>query len=80
MSVLRRIRAIASKEVRQLRRDRLTLGMVIGIPLMQIVLFGYAINLDVRHLRAAVADQGDPVLAPAGAWTCRPARWSSWSR
>lgn len=57
MSVLRRVRAIASKEVRQLRRDRLTLGMVMGIPLMQIVLFGYAINLDVRHLRAAVSDQ-----------------------
>lgn len=57
MSVLRRIRAIGSKEVRQLRRDRLTLGMVIGIPLMQIMLFGYAINLDVRGLRAAVADQ-----------------------
>jgi ABC-2 type transport system permease protein len=59
MSILRRIRAIAGKEVRQLRRDRLTLGMVMGIPLMQIVLFGYAINLDVRHLRAAVADQAD---------------------
>lgn len=59
MSILRRVRAIASKEVRQLRRDRLTLGMVIGIPLMQIVLFGYAINLDVRHLRAAVADEAD---------------------
>jgi ABC-2 type transport system permease protein len=57
MSIARRIRAIAAKEIRQLRRDRLTLGMVIGIPLMQIVLFGYAINLDVRHLRAAVADQ-----------------------
>lgn len=57
MSILRRVRAIASKEVRQLRRDRLTLGFVIGIPLMQIVLFGYAINLDVRHLRAAVADE-----------------------
>lgn len=57
MSVLRRIRAIASKEVRQLGRDRLTLGMIVGIPLLQIVLFGYAINLDVRHLRAAVADE-----------------------
>jgi ABC-2 type transport system permease protein len=57
LSILRRVRAIASKEVRQLRRDRLTLGFVIGIPLMQIVLFGYAINLDVRHLRAAVADE-----------------------
>ena len=57
MSVLRRIRAIASKEVRQLGRDRLTLGMVVGIPLLQIVMFGYAINMDVRHLRAAVADE-----------------------
>ncbi len=63
MSVQRRVRAIASKEVRQLRRDRLTLGMVIGIPLLQIVLFGYAINLDVRHLRAAVADQAGTQLS-----------------
>ena len=63
MSILRRIRAIASKEVRQLRRDRLTLGMVMGIPLMQIVLFGYAINLDVRHLRAAVADEAGTQLS-----------------
>ncbi|MGH8497011.1 MAG: ABC transporter permease [Gammaproteobacteria bacterium] len=48
--------AIAGKEVRQLRRDRLSFGMIIGIPLLQIVLFGYAIDLDVRHLEAAVAD------------------------
>ncbi len=57
MSVLRRIRAIGSKEVRQLARDRLTIGMIVGIPLLQIVLFGYAINLDVRNLPAAVADE-----------------------
>ncbi len=57
MSRLRRIRAIASKEVRQLARDRLTIGMIFGIPLLQIVLFGYAINLDVRNLPAAVADE-----------------------
>jgi ABC-2 type transport system permease protein len=56
---LRRIRAIAAKEIRQLRRDRLTIGMVVGIPLIQILLFGYAINLDVRGLKAAVADQAD---------------------
>lgn len=54
---LGRIRAIAAKELRQLRRDRLTLGMVVGIPILQLLLFGYAINTDVRHLRAAVADQ-----------------------
>ncbi|HEY4211704.1 MAG TPA: ABC transporter permease [Steroidobacteraceae bacterium] len=51
-----RIAAIAGKEVRQLRRDRLTAGMIVGIPLMQILIFGYGINMDVRHLRAAVAD------------------------
>jgi ABC-2 type transport system permease protein len=49
--------AIAAKEVVQLRRDRLTLAMIVGIPALQLVLFGYAINTDVRHLRAAVADQ-----------------------
>jgi ABC-2 type transport system permease protein len=49
--------AIARKEVRQLLRDHLTFGMVFGIPVMQLLLFGYAINQDVRHLHAAVADQ-----------------------
>jgi len=48
--------AIARKEVRQLLRDRLTFGMIVGIPVMQLLLFGYAINQDVRHLRAGVAD------------------------
>jgi len=54
---LSRTVAIASKEVVQLRRDRLTFGMIIGIPALQLLLFGYAINTDVRHLSAAVADQ-----------------------
>ena len=49
--------AIAFKEIRQLRRDRLTLGMIVGIPLMQMLLFGYAINFDVRGLRAGVLDE-----------------------
>ena len=49
--------AIAAKEVVQLRRDRLTFGMIIGIPALQLLLFGYAINTDVRHLSAGVADQ-----------------------
>jgi ABC-2 type transport system permease protein len=55
--MLRRLLAITSKEVRQLARDRVTFGMIIGIPLMQILLFGYAINYDVRDLRAAVVDE-----------------------
>jgi len=60
---LRRTRAIAIKEVRQLLRDRLTFGMIVGIPLLQVVLFGYAINTDVRHLRAAVADMAGTQLS-----------------
>jgi ABC-2 type transport system permease protein len=51
-----RIGAVAGKEMRQLRRDRLTGGMIVGIPLIQILIFGFGINFDVRHLRAAYAD------------------------
>ncbi len=54
---LRRLGSIVLKELRQLRRDRLTFAMIVGIPTMQLLLFGYAINLDVRHLQAAVFDQ-----------------------
>jgi ABC-2 type transport system permease protein len=53
---LSRIGAIARKELLHLRRDRLTGGMVVGVPIMMTLLFGYAINQDVRHLRAGVAD------------------------
>ena len=55
--MLQRLFAIMNKEVRQLARDRLTFGMIVGIPLMQILLFGYAINFDVRDIRAAVVDE-----------------------
>src|SRR5688572_27261925 len=56
---LRRLGSIVLKELRQLRRDRLTFAMIVGIPIMQLVLFGYAINLDVRHLEAGVLDQAN---------------------
>jgi len=56
MKSLQRILAIVRKEVRQLRRDRLTFGMIVGIPVIQLLMFGYAINMDVRNLDAAVAD------------------------
>jgi ABC-2 type transport system permease protein len=46
--------AIVLKEFLQLRRDRITFGMVLGIPIIQIVLFGYAINTDPKHLPTAV--------------------------
>jgi ABC-2 type transport system permease protein len=55
-----RILAVLRKELVQLRRDRLTFAMLIGVPIMQLVLFGYAINGDPRHLPTAVValDQG----------------------
>lgn len=56
---LRRLGAIVLKELRQLRRDRLTFAMIAGIPLLQLVLFGYAINMDVRGIQAAVLDQAN---------------------
>lgn len=57
---LSRILAILSKEFTQLVRDRLTYAMIIGIPIIQLLLFGYAINSDPKHLPAAVLvqDQG----------------------
>jgi hypothetical protein len=60
---LSRILAILRKEVRQLRRDRLTFGMVVGLPIIQMLLFGYAINTDVRNLRSAVADRSGTHLS-----------------
>ena len=53
---LRRIRAVAAKELRQMSRDRLTLAMVVGIPLLQMMIFGYGINYDVRHIATGVVD------------------------
>jgi len=58
---LRRLLSIVIKELRQLRRDRLTFAMIVGIPTMQLLLFGYAINLDIRNLDAAVLDQAQTV-------------------
>jgi len=45
------------KEFIQMRRDRFTLGMMIGIPAVQLILFGYAIRVEVRHLPMVVLDQ-----------------------
>jgi ABC-2 type transport system permease protein len=52
--------AIVLKEFIQMKRDRVTFGMMIGIPLMQLIIFGFAINADPKQLPAAIrsADQG----------------------
>lgn len=51
-----RLRAIVWKEFVQMRRDKATLAMMLGIPVLQLLLFGYAIRTDVRHLPLAVYD------------------------
>jgi ABC-2 type transport system permease protein len=45
------------KELVQLRRDRMTLGLMLGIPAIQLALFGYAIQTEVRHLPTVVLDE-----------------------
>ena len=51
------------KELRQLKRDRITVAMIVGIPIGQMLLFGYAINTDVRNLKSAVANQANTQLS-----------------
>src|SRR6266513_3949949 len=52
---------IVGKEFIQLKRDRLTFGMIVGIPVVQLILFGFAINSDPKHLPTAalIADRGE---------------------
>ncbi len=52
-----RLLAVAVKEQQQLRRDRLTVAMMLVLPVVQLVLFGYAIDTDVRHIPTVVYDQ-----------------------
>ncbi|MBB1631510.1 ABC transporter permease [Cupriavidus sp. UME77] len=58
---LQRWWSIVLKEFLQLRRDRVTFGMIVGLPIVQLMLFGLAINTDPRHLTTAViaADQSE---------------------
>lgn len=59
MLSLTRVRAIIFKELRQLSRDKLTFAMIVMIPLIQLTLFGYAINTDVRNIPVAIVDQSN---------------------
>ena len=60
-----RIAAVMVKEFTQLRRDRITYAMILIMPLMQLLLFGYAINTDPRHLPAAVVSHDHGRIADA---------------
>jgi len=55
--MFQRIFAIIRKEFSQTLRDRATLAIMLSMPLLQLILFGYAINTNVRHIPTVVADQ-----------------------
>ncbi|MCL1147233.1 ABC transporter permease [Shewanella sp. 10N.261.52.F9] len=63
MKALYRLQAIVIKELTQLKRDRMTFGMVIMIPLIQLMLFGFAINTNIRDIPVGVVDQSQTALS-----------------
>jgi ABC-2 type transport system permease protein len=58
-----RFAAMVMKEFIQMRRDRLTFAMMVGLPLIQIILFGFAINFDPKHLPTAVLSADNSIFA-----------------
>jgi ABC-2 type transport system permease protein len=58
-----RIKAVMLKELLQLKRDRMTFAMVVMIPLIQLLLFGFAINTNIRDIPAAYVDHSHSSLA-----------------
>jgi ABC-2 type transport system permease protein len=67
----RRFWAVVVKEFIQMRRDRLTFGMMVGIPMLQLILFGYAINSDPKHLPTAIYAADNSVFARTIVWGLR---------
>jgi len=67
----RRFCAVVAKEFIQMRRDRLTFAMMIGVPMLQLVLFGYAINSDPKHLPTAVYSADNSVFSRTIVWAMR---------
>lgn len=63
VAFVRRVAAIVFKELTQLKRDRLTFGMIVMIPLVQLMLFGYAINTNIRNIPVAIVDHANSGLS-----------------
>jgi len=60
--------SIVRKEFLQLRRDRVTFAMIVGIPIIQMALFGYAINTDPKHLDTAIIDADHTDITRSFLW------------
>ena len=68
---VRRFWAVVIKEFIQMRRDRLTFGMMIGVPMIQLILFGYAINSNPKHLPTAVFAADNSEFSRTVIWALR---------
>ena len=67
----RRFWAVVVKEFIQMRRDRMTFAMMIGVPLLQLMLFGYAINSDPKHLPTAIYSADNSIFSRTIVWGLR---------
>jgi len=61
--LLKRTIAIIKKEVRQLRRDTRLLAVIFSFPVLLLIMFGYAVNFDVKHIKVAIYDQDRSILS-----------------
>lgn len=68
---IKRLWAVVVKEFIQMRRDRLTFGMMVGIPLIQLTLFGFAINSDPKYLPTAVIVQDHSPFSRTFVWSLK---------
>ena len=71
--IFTKTRAVAIKELRQIVRDRRTLLILLFVPAFFLLVYGYALNFDVRHIRLGVQDN-DRSLLSVRAWARPPAQ------
>ncbi len=67
--------AIVRKEFLQLRRDRVTFAMIVGIPILQMALFGYAINTDPKHLDTAIINADNTDITRSFIWAMKNSKY-----
>jgi ABC-2 type transport system permease protein len=67
--------SIVRKEFLQLRRDRVTFAMIVGIPILQMTLFGYVINTDPKHLDTAIIDADRSHVTRSFVWAMKNSRY-----
>jgi ABC-2 type transport system permease protein len=67
--------SIVRKEFLQLRRDRVTFAMIVGVPILQMALFGYAINTDPKHLDTAIINADDTDITRSFIWAMKTSKY-----